>query len=195
VLAVLGAARYAGRSDWPQWSGMVAAGLVVTGLAGVGGVRLLADPAVGWQWTAAGSLVSIAGVWAGVPETAPALLAGGALSGLAVVAVATRGRWAPAAGLAAAGVIGWAALSGAAGRPWAALGGALCTGLAPWFAVVPPVRLGRGRPAGPPLLAAHTALVAVAARWIGVTPDAGWGRAAVVAAAGLAVAVIARRRA
>jgi hypothetical protein len=35
----------------------------------------------------------------------------------------------------------------------------------------------------------------VAARWIGVTPDAGWGRVAVVAAAGLAVAVAGRRRA
>src|SRR5437763_12808329 len=65
VLAVFGAARYAGRSDWPRWGGMVAAGVGVTVLAGLGSRRLLAVPAVGWQWTAAGSLVSTAGVWAG----------------------------------------------------------------------------------------------------------------------------------
>jgi len=195
VLAVFGAARYAGRSDWFGWSGMVAAGVVVTVLAGAGSARLLAAPGGGWRWTAVGSLVSAAGVWAGVPETGPALLAGGALTGLAAVAVVTGSRWAPTAGLGAAGVIGWAALSGAAGRPWAALGGALCTGLAPWLALVPPVRPGRGRHVGPPLLAAHTALVAVAARWIGVTPAAGWGRVTVVAAAGLAVAIAARWRA
>jgi len=33
----------------------------------------------------------------------------------------------------------------------------------------------------------------VAARWIGVTPEAGWGRVAVVTAAGLAVVLAARR--
>jgi hypothetical protein len=73
VLAVFGAARYAGRSDWPRCSGMVAAGVVVTLLACVGSVRLLAARGIGWQWTAVGSLVATAGVWSGVPETGPAL--------------------------------------------------------------------------------------------------------------------------
>src|SRR5207249_6382484 len=90
VLAVLVAARYAGRSDWPRWDAMVGAGALVTALAGVGAGRLLADPAVGWGWVVAGSLVSAAGVWAGVPETGPALLGGGALTGLAATAGLTR---------------------------------------------------------------------------------------------------------
>jgi hypothetical protein len=196
VLAVLVAARYAGRSDWPRWDAMAAAGVLITLLAGLGAIRVLADPAVGWGWVAAGSLVSSAGVWAGVPETGPALLAGGALTGLAATAGLTRSRWAPAAGVGVAAVVGWAALSGAAGRPWPAVGGALCTGVAPWFALRPflPALSQSGSP-GAWLLGAHGALVIVAARWIGVVPHAGWHRVAVVAVAGLAVAVAARRRA
>jgi len=196
VLAVLAAAHHVGRSDWPQWNAMVAVGVVITLAGGLGAARLLADPAVGWGWVAAGSLASAAGVWAGVPETGAALLAGGGLTGLAAAAVVTRSRWGPTAGFGVAAVVGWAALSGAAGRPWAAVGGALCTGLAPWFALRPPRRVIRpDRSRGPWLLGAHALLVIVAARWIGVVADAGWGRVAIVAAAGLAVAVTAARRA
>jgi hypothetical protein len=195
VLAVLVAARYAGRSDWFRWNAVVAGVLVIL-LAGVGAARLLADPAVGWPWVAAGSLFTAAGVWAGVPETGPALLAGGGLVGLVATAALTRARWAPAAGVGVAAVIGWAALSGAAGRPWAAIGGALCTGVAPWFALHPAFPASsRSWSPGPWLLGAHMALVILAARWIGVVPHAGWPRVAVVAVAGLAVAVATRRRA
>jgi len=179
---------------------MTAIGVLVTLLAAAGAARLLAEPAAGWVWVAAGSVISAAGVWAGVPETGPALLAGGGLAGLTVAAGLCRARWTPTAGAGAAAVIGWAALSGAAGRPWATIGGALCTGVAPWVAVcrlVPAFRRTGSTTwsPGPWLLGSHTALVVVAARWIGVVPHAGWLRVAVVAAAGLAVAGAARGRA
>ena len=175
---------------------MVAIGVVVTILAGTGAARLLARPGIAWEWTATGALISAAGVWAGVPETGPALLAGGAIAGLVAATAMTRSRWAPTAGLGLAVVLGWAALTGAAGRPWAAVGGALCAGVAPWFALSPRLFTPwRSRTAGPWLLGAHMVLTALAARWIGVVPDAGWHRVAVVAAGGLAVAATVRRRA
>ncbi len=188
LVAVAAAARATGRSDWFDWDGATALGVVVTSMAGVGAVRLLADRSVEPVWVAMGSVVSAAGVWAGVPETGPALLVGGGLMGLAVASVVTRSRWGPAAGLGAAAVLCWAALSGAAGRPWAAIGGALCTGVAPWFALRPrslPVR--RATPPASWLLGAHCILVLLAARWIGVVPDAGWGRVAFVGCVGTAV--------
>jgi hypothetical protein len=196
VLAVLAATRLAGRTDWPRWDGLVAAGATVTLVAGAGAARLTTDPAVGWVWVAAGSLISAAGVWAGVPETGPALVAGGSVMGLAATALLTRAAWAPAASVGMAVVLGWAALSGAAGRPWAAVGGVLCTGVGPWFALRPVLpSVSWSRSPGLWLLVAHALLVATAARWIGVVPHAGWGRVAVVSAAGLAVALSARRQA
>jgi hypothetical protein len=195
VLAVLAAARLNGRTDWPHWDAMAGAGALLTLLAGVGALRLLGDPAVDWHWVAAGALVSAAGVWAGVPETGPALLAGGGVTGLAITAVLTRSGWGPAAGVGVAAVLGWAALSGAAGRPWAAVGGALCAGVAPWFALRPLLPPTRRPSPGRWMLCAHAVLVILAARWIGVVPHAGWLRVALVAAPGLAVAVAPRRRA
>jgi hypothetical protein len=196
VLAVLVAARNTGRSDWPRWDSAAAVGAVLVLLAGVGGARLLADATVDWRWMAAGTLFSAAAVWAGVPETGPIVLAGSALTGLAVTATLTRARWAPTAGAGVAAVLGWAALSGAAGRPWAAVGGALCTGVAPWLVLGPLLPAPRWtRDRGPWLLGAHAALAVLAARWIGVNPHAGWHRVALLAAAGLAVAAATRRRA
>ena len=194
VLAVLAAADLTGHLARPRWYAMIAAGGIVTVLAGAGAVRILADPRIHWAWVAAAAVSSAAGVWAGVPETGPALVAAGGIAGLAGAAALTGAHWEPAAGLGLAAVVGWAALSGAAGRPWAALGGALCTGVAPWFALRPVFR--RRRPSPRPwLLAAHVALVVLAARWIGVHPHAGWGRVAVVALAGMAVAMVSRRQA
>jgi hypothetical protein len=194
VLAVLAATGVAGRSDWPRWYATVVAGALLTVLAGAGTARVLADPAVRWGWVASGAIVSAAGVWVGVPETGPALLAGGAVAGLAAAARLTRSRWEPSGGLGVAAVLGWAALSGAAGQQWAAIGGSLCFGVAPWFAFVPGARR-RSRSAGLALFGAHIVLVVLAARWIAVDPDAGWGRVSIVAAAGLAVAVVTYRRA
>lgn len=196
VVAVLAAARLTGRSDWPRWSTMVAAGAIVTMLAGAGAARLLAQPATPWGWVGVAAVISAAGVWAGVPETGPALLTAGGIIGLVATAALTGARWAPAAGMGVAVVLGWAALSGAVGRPWAALGGALCTGVAPWFGLRPPfVRPCRSPSLRPWLLGAHTALVFLAARWIGVHPHAGWGRIAIVVFAGVVVAMATRRQA
>jgi hypothetical protein len=196
VVALVAAAGLTGRFDWPRWDAMVAAGAIVTMLGAAGAARLLADPATHWTWVAAGALISAAGVWAGVPETGPALLVAGGLAGLAVTAALTQARWTPAAGIGLAAILAWAALSGAAGRPWAALGGAMCTGVAPWFALTSllPPRSGRRSPQ-PWLLGAHVALVILAARWIGVDPHAGWGRVAIVAFAGIVVSMTTRRQA
>jgi hypothetical protein len=185
--------RAAGRT---RWNAMVVAGVIGVALAGTGAVRLIADPAGSWTWAAAAALISVAGVWAGVPETGPALLAAGALVALVATAGVTRARWAPTAGIGLAAVIGWAALSGAAGRPWAAVGGALCTGLAPWIglrSLFAPLNLSPS--AGPWLLGSHVALVIIAARWIGVDPQAGWARVAAVAFAGIAVSIATPRQA
>lgn len=196
LVAVGLTARYTGRTDWFHWHAMAAGGVAVTVLAGVGAARLLADPAVRWEWVAAGALFTTAGVWAGVPETGPAVLTGGGLTGLVAAAVLTRACFGRGAGPGMAAVIGWAAVSGATGRPWATIGGALCTGVAPWFAVrsLFPVAWGRWDP-GPWLLGVHMVLVVLASRWIGVVPDAGWLRVAVVATGGLTVAAGTRRRA
>jgi hypothetical protein len=196
LVAAVGAAAIGGRSDRPSWYAMVAPGVIVTMLAGAGAARLLADPAVHWAWVATGALVSAAGVWAGVPETGPVVLAAGGIGGLAGSAALTRAHWATTAAWGVAAVLGWAAISGAAGRSWAALGGTLCTGVAPWFAVSSLLPLGGPvRSPRPWLLGAHIALVILAARWIGVDPDPGWVRAAAFAFGGIAVSVAARRRA
>ena len=194
VVALLAAAGLTGRSDWPRWDTATVGAAILVLMAGVGTARFLAEQVFGWPWVAAGALCSAAGVWAGVPETGPVLLVGGALAGLAATAGLTRSQWKPSAGPGIAAVIGWAALSGAAGQQWAAIGGSLCFGVAPWFALVPAGRR-RSRSAGLTLLGAHIVLVVLAARWVAVDPDAGWGRVSIVAAAGLAVAVVTYRRA
>ena len=196
VATVLVAAGLTGRFSLPGSYPIIAAGVVMTLLAGAGTARLLADPAIHQGWVAAGGLVSVVGVWAGVPETGPVLLVGGALMGLAAMAALTRAHWAPSAGVGAAALLGWAALSGAAGRPWAALGGTLCTGVAPWCAVHWLLAPGRGsRGPRPWLLAAHMVLVVLAARWIGVDPHAGWVRVVIVGLAGGVVAIVHRPQA
>ncbi len=195
LVAALIAAGLTGRFDRPRgYDVMVVSGGIVTLLGAAGAGRCLAERASHWPWVAAAALISAAGVWAGVPETGPALIGAGGLVGLAGATALTRSGWSPAAGVGAAAVLGWAALSGAAGRPWAALGGALCIGVAPWLAVVP--RQGRwSRSPRLWLLGAHATLVILAARWIAVVPQAGWGRVTVVAGAGLVVAVATRWRA
>jgi hypothetical protein len=196
LFAFVVATLLARRSDWPHWDAMAAVGVLVTLLACVGSGLLLTDEHIRWEWVAAGALTSASAVWAGVPETAPAVLAAGCLTGVAVYAAFTGSSLSPAAGAGMAAVIGWAALSGASGRPWAEVGGALCTGVAPWLAVrtLLPVS-GLGLRPGPWLLCAHAGLAALAARWIGVVPHAGWGRVAAMAAFGLAMTAIARREA
>jgi hypothetical protein len=194
VLAVLIAAHHTGRTDRFRWDSAATVSTFVLLLAGLGMAQLVARFAIGSVWAAVGSLVSAGGVYVGVPETGPAVVVAGALSGLAAALAVTGSRWAPTAGLGMAAVLGWAAMSGAVGRPWAVVGGALCTGVAPWFGLrtLLPTPRRQWRP-GPWLLGAHVTLVILAARWIGVAPDAGWLRVAAVAAAGLAIAMATQR--
>lgn len=196
AVAVLVAARLTDRSDWPHWFAMVGVGVVLAVLTATGTALLLAEPAVPWLWVAAGGLVSVFAIWAGVPETGPAVLVGGALLGLTAIALLAGARWGPAAGAGLAAVLTWAALSGAVQRPWAAVGGALCAGIAPWFALRPILpNVGRSLRYRAWLFGVHTALALVAARWIAVVPNAGWVRVALVAVTGLAVATLVGRRA
>jgi hypothetical protein len=193
VLAVLIAAQGTGHSDRVRWNAAVFFGAGVILLAAIGFAYLVTNVAGASVGVTAGSLVSAGGIYIGVPETGPAVIVGGVLTGLAGALVVTRSRWCPSAGAGVAVALGWAALSGATGRPWAAVGGALCTGLAPWFALRPLLAHFRsGRPPGTWLLGMHVMLVFLGARWIGVDPDPGWFRVVVVVLAGLAVVAATR---
>jgi hypothetical protein len=168
---------------------VVLAGLVVAASA-IGAANVVRVSGPQSLFVLAAAAVSCAGVFAGVPETGPAVIAGGVIGGLALAAGVTRLTLTPTGGGALAMLVGWAALSGAAGRPWAAIGGALCTGIAPWLAVVRRRRLSR---AGAWMLAVHAGLVIAASRWIAVSGQ-GWARVAVVGAAGAVGAVAIRGR-
>jgi len=195
-VAVLTAAEVSNRSDWPHWDAMVGFGVLLMMLASAGTACYLADPPAHWGWVAAGAFFSVAGVWAGVPETGPAVLVGGSFTGLFGIAALTRASLAPSAGVGMAVALGWAAMSGAAGRPWATIGGVLCMGVAPWLAFRPLLpTLCWTRSGGRRLLGAHVVLVILAARWIGVVPQAGWPRVAALIAGGLAVATATQSRA
>lgn len=135
------------------------------------------------------ALGSLIGVWAGVPETSAALLAGGAVGGVGVVVVVARrglSRWAAMAISVAPAA---AALVGAAGQPHALVGGLLCSATFVVLAV--------GRPIGPVSVpaavrsvAAHLVLAGVAARQIAVDREGplSWAWIAVAAALALAAA-------
>jgi len=196
VVALLGAAAVTGRFDEPGRYLLVAVGGLIVVLAAAGVVRFLGDSGLHWRWVGVAALVSAGGVWAAVPETGPALVAGGALAGLVAAGLLTGARWAPSAGVGVAAALGWAALSGASDRPWAALGGALCAGVAPWLAVRPvlPTPRWSGRP-GPWFLAGHLGLVIASSRWIAIDPRPDWGRVSVVAIAGVLVAMAYRPQA
>jgi hypothetical protein len=195
VLSILVAARSAGRSDWFVWQAATVAAVLI-GLSGARGAACLLRRPGYWPSVAAGALVSAAGVWAAVPETGPALLAAGCLTGLFATAAITRSRWGPQAGVGVAVLLAWAVLSGAAGRPWAVVGGALCAGVAPWLGLRPLLpSVSWGWTPGPWLLGVHAGLVLLASRWIGIVPNPGAGRVVTVAVVGLAVAVVTRQKA
>jgi hypothetical protein len=179
----------------PQWGAQAVVGGLLTLMACFGGRRLPSDLQLGWGWTVAGALASAVAVWAAVPETTPAVLAGACLTGVALSAAATRSVLSPAAASGMAAVIGWAALSGAEGRPWAAVGGVLCVGVAPWFALKQPLfPTARTVSAGTWLLGAHAALAVTAARWSAVDQNPGWLRVMAVGMIGMATAAVTRRQ-
>ena len=170
---------------WPR--------LLVVALAVPGG-WLLADLDTRWRQRGLGPVflaISVAGVYATVPDTEPALVALGAAVPLALLGwprpLASLG---PVGAYAAAGVLLWVVAAGGAARGSAMVGGVACLGL---FAVEPLARRldpGRGSVldllpdghAGVVLAAlVHLALVAVAARVAGLLPTATGAMAVAVA--------------
>jgi hypothetical protein len=163
---------------------------------------LLADFDARWRHRGLGPVllaISVAGVYATVPDTEPALVALGTALPLALLAwprpLASLGR---VGAYAATGVLLWVVAVGGAGRGSAIVGGTACLGL---LAVEPLARLLDPRresilgllPAGHAGVALacllHLALVAVAARVVGLLPTV--AAAVAVAVAELAGAVLA----
>jgi hypothetical protein len=144
--------------------------------------------------------VTVAGVWATVPDVEAAVVVLGAAlppallgwpSPLARGGVVALG---PAGALAGAGLLVWVVATDGAGRPGSMVGGLACLGV---LAVEPVARrlAGRGphdpggRPLPPlPLATAHLALVAVAARVVGRRETV--AEALPLAVAALAVALL-----
>jgi hypothetical protein len=148
--------------------------------------------------------VSMAGVWATVPDVESALVVLGAAlppallgwpSPLARSGLVSLGV---AGALASAGLLVWVVATDGAGRPGSMVGGLACLGV---LGVEPLARrLGGRGPGGPlpplPLAAAHLALVAVAARVVGrrETVAQALPLALLALAVAVAVAVLALRR-
>jgi hypothetical protein len=140
--------------------------------------------------------VTVAGVWATLPDVEAAVVALGAAlppallgwpSPLARSGLVTLG---PAGSLASAALLVWVVATDGAGRPGSMVGGLACLGM---LAVEPVARrlAGRGPGAPPPplpLAAAHLALVAVAARVVGRRETV--AEALPLAVAALAVALL-----
>ena len=200
-----------------------AAALVATGALAAGWEAGLAPAVAGAAAVAAGALltdfdrrrrdglawpllaVSVAGVWATVPDVEAAVVALGAalppallgwpspLARSGLVALGLAGS------LASAGLLVWVVATGGAGRPGSMVGGLACLGV---LGVEPVARRLAGRgPAGPPLpapllAAAHLVLVAVAARVVGRRETVAEALPLALATLGVAVAfaVLALRR-
>jgi hypothetical protein len=149
--------------------------------------------------------VTVAGVWATVPDVESAVVLLGAVLPPALLGwpgpLARTGVSLGVAGsLAAAGLLVWVVATDGAARPGSIVGGLACLGV---LAVEPLARRLAGRgPAAPPLpplplAAAHLVLVAVAARVVGRTQTAAEALPLALAelAVALTVAVAALRRA
>jgi len=180
---------------------------VAAGAAAVAAGALLADfdrhrrDGLTWPLWA----VTVAGVWATVPDVESAVVVLGAALPPALLGwpspLARRGPVAlgVAGALAAAGLLVWVVATDGAARPGSIVGGLACLGV---LAAEPLARRLGGRGAGdrslpaPVLVAAHLALVAVAARVVGrrETVAEALPLAAAELAVALALAVAAWRR-
>lgn len=187
VLAAPGAWLLTGAADldgtWPPLLlvGAIALGGALTGAADHSYRKLALGPVL--------SLVSLAGVYTTVPDTERALVVLGAAVPLAVLgwplALATLGR---AGASATVGLLAWVAVTDGSARPGSVVGAIACLGI---LLVEPVARTLRGQeppdpspdaavvdrdPAGwrlaMPVILAHLALVAVAARVAGLRTDA-----------------------
>lgn len=184
----------AGGARWMQFLGLVAV---------LAGGTLLA--ALDRWWPRGASfllLVSLVGIYLTVPETGPALVVLGAMTGSAWLAwpagiARLGGDTCP--GIVALSV--WMVISGGQTRATAVVGGLVCLGtlvlepIGRWFAgqwgmVAPP-----GRAARLVLAVSHVALVGIAARGVGFAPSAASAAvgAGILGVVGLAVGVVVSR--
>lgn len=187
VIAVWTADRIDGLDTWSA-SAAVAVAVVVSGA--IGAARLITIT-VDRRLTSVVLWTSAVGVWMGVPETGPPILVGSVIGGMALVS--WRRGLTPAAAAVSTLAIGWAAASGAVDRPWALVGGALCVGILCGLALPPSAVLARATRPGPWLIAVQAVFVVLAARWIGVAPNAGWWRVVVVVTLSVATGLLVRR--
>ena len=163
---------------------------VVAVLVGWGARRLPPVSVAGLPPVLPLALGSLVGVWAGVPETSAALLAGGVLGGVAVVAVALPVALSSRGAVVVSVVPVAAACVGAAGNTHALLGGLLCSttfaalSAGPRIKEMPTLALIRGS-------VVHLTAAVVAARQIGVERD--WHLAPVWVALVAGLALLAAR--
>lgn len=167
--------------------GLVAATAVLALLAASTGVTLAR------RWPAPVVLVafviSLGGMWAGVPENDHIVLLGALLTGLGVAA--GRATLTATATVGCVALLGGAAVVGGVGRTLPTVGGLLCFALLwalPIGAALRRRRLAVGRAAALPLATAHIVVAAVSARWIASSSEATWTRVGIVAALSVAAA-------
>lgn len=164
VLAALLPVAIWARGDW--------IGIGVAGVAAAVALSMPETPDPLGRWIHVVGLLSLGGVWAGVPDTEPAvILAAAVLAAAGVELLARHGKRADrVAYLASVVVAAWLGSAGAVSL----VAGLGCVGVLAW-----PVRM---RPL--PTLAAHTLAVAVSSRVVSHQP---WPRALVVAGGVVAV--------
>lgn len=176
---------------------------VLVGAAIVLGGWLVAAADASWRRDGLGPVllaISVAGIYATLPDIEEALVALGAALPLALLGwpwpLAALGR---AGAYAATGAMLWVVAAGGASRGSALVGGLACLGL---FAVEPAARLlqpgrasvledlPRGRWAAAAVAAGHLGLVFVAARVAGLRPSVGQAVAVVLVEFGTALALV-----
>jgi hypothetical protein len=142
----------------------------------------------------AGIAITAGGIWACVPDTEAARAAlGAALAGAFIAFPAGRLRIGRSGGVLISAALAWVVATGAHGRPASAIGAAACLGLlvaAPLGAIM--ARAWDAYATGlsiPGAVIGHLVVVAVASRWAGLLHSS--RRAAVIAAADIAVATVA----
>ena len=131
------------------------------------------------RWLPIAALLSAVATWTAVPETSAVLVIGGAVAGLAGLALVARSPSAWPAGAALAISVLVSGLYGAAPSDLRRAGAAACLGLFLWWPFGQLARWTLGLVIDLPgiepgwwLLAVHGVLALLAARWVGVAADA-----------------------
>jgi hypothetical protein len=172
----------------------VAAGVV----AGAGTIHLARRLPSDRRWLLVAVLASAGASWTAVPETSTVLPILGVVAAVAVAALLAAPVTAGGCAVLAVAV-GLAALAGEPPTDLRRAGAVACLGLLLWWpagqiartAIERATPLPGLRPGGW-LLAAHTALALLAARWVAAAPDATATRLVVIAIVGTVIAAMAR---